>query len=279
MSVCPPRKKGHRSLTVLITGANGTIGWKLVRRCLLSGDTVIALDRHSGPAEPASKLLYYQADVSDAKRLDDIVDLVAIAVKGILDVIINLAAVCERRPLMECEDRAMVDAFQINVLAPWRVTKAFLPLLKKSRDPVVVNFSAEGGVMHPGLCSYPYLGSKIALDTLTRAMRLELSYLNIAVVSCIPPMRDVVVHNDTQCTGTSPYHVAAKFAQGILTALLTWRLRSVDVAGIIFECIHSLKRPARLHTSRNPFTRLFGLIPTWLHDTLVRAALIVRRRN
>eukprot|EP00397_Hematodinium_sp_SG-2012_P021449 GEMP01022158.1.p1 GENE.GEMP01022158.1~~GEMP01022158.1.p1 ORF type:complete len:270 (+),score=51.58 GEMP01022158.1:316-1125(+) len=267
MNIFLSRKKPYGSLTVLITGANGAVGWQLVCRCLLSGDMVIALDSHERPIEPAKKLLYYQADMSDAKRLDDIVELVAVSVGGIVDVIINLAAVCDTEsfgcppvPLMELEDRVMTEAFHVNVLGPWRASKAFLPLLKRSRCPAVLNVSIESVMKQPGFCCYPYAGTKMALDTLTRSMRMELSGVGIDVVCCTPPTRESVVYRFAQYN--TPHLIWR-----IITLLLRWSpCAAADAAKDMYDCIHSQSRPTVLDISQNPFMRFLNLILPWLPE-------------
>ena len=70
---------------------------------------------------------------------------------------------------------------EVNFFAVITVTKAFLPLLKKSPEGRIVNMSSAAGVA----CGYPvtcaYSSSKHAVELFTSALRQELKVWNIAV--------------------------------------------------------------------------------------------------
>ena len=64
----------------------------------------------------------------------------------------------------------MRDAFETNALGPIRTTRAMLPLLRKSRQPRVVNVSSGAGRSRAGRWKgpiYAYAGSKAALNMFT----------------------------------------------------------------------------------------------------------------
>jgi len=107
-----------------------------------------------------------------------------------LDVLINNAGILpdpfggrlESLDLKKCR-----DAFEVNSLSPVRVTQAFLPLLKKGKNPRVLNMtSGLGSLAGGGGRYYAYSPSKTALNMFTRIMASELQPLGITVI-CVHP--------------------------------------------------------------------------------------------
>ncbi|MFF9815518.1 SDR family oxidoreductase [Streptomyces sp. NPDC014006] len=167
----------------LITGANKGLGFETARRLLAAGHTV-----HLGARDPergrraADRLgaRFVQLDVTDDAS-------VAAAVKtmeseGGLDVLVNNAGIEPRRPDGSFVDPAQTTAdamravFETNVFGMVRVLHAFLPLLRRSAHPVVVNVSsglaATAALADPGSPAhfYPdiaYPSSKAAVNMLT----------------------------------------------------------------------------------------------------------------
>ena len=181
--------------TYLITGANRGIGLALVKNLLAQGDRVFAACREPQKAEELGSL--------DKKGMLEILELavdsedsVKKAVKTVaaktssLDVLINNAGILpdpsggrlESLDLQKCR-----DAFEVNSLAPVRVTQAFLPLLKQGKNPRVLNMtSGLGSLEGGGSRYYAYSPSKAALNMFTRIMASELQPLGITVV-CVHP--------------------------------------------------------------------------------------------
>ncbi|MFI1290568.1 SDR family NAD(P)-dependent oxidoreductase [Streptomyces sp. NPDC020792] len=171
--------------TTLITGANRGLGYETARRLIAAGHTVYVGSRDAARGRRAAEQL---GDGARAVQLDVTDDAsVAAAVKTIeadggLDVLVNNAGVEARGPNNEVVGAADVTAdmmrevFETNVFGTVRVTHAFLPLLRRSASPVVVNVSsglasfahaADPG--HPA-AAYPgvaYPASKTAVNMIT----------------------------------------------------------------------------------------------------------------
>ena len=107
-------------------------------------------------------------DVSDQKSIDDTYDKI-IQRFGRLDVLVNNAAI-----LYDTWQRAIDVDFEIvnqvfvtNLLGPWRLSKKFIPLMKKNRYGRIVNVSSSAGSLHfMGKGSPAYSISKTALNAL-----------------------------------------------------------------------------------------------------------------
>ncbi|MBO3676995.1 SDR family NAD(P)-dependent oxidoreductase [Streptomyces sp. NEAU-YJ-81] len=135
--------------TTLITGANKGLGFETARRLIAAGHTVYLGSRDADRGRRAAERLGARLVVLDVT--DDA--SVAAAAKTIeadggLDVLINNAGIEARTPdggvigAAEVTADMMRTVFETNVFGVVRVTHAFLPLLRRSAAPVVVNVSS-----------------------------------------------------------------------------------------------------------------------------------------
>lgn len=160
-----------------ITGANKGLGHETARRLVAAGHTVL-LGARSAAADQATALgaRFVRIDVTD----DASVAAAAADVEqheGHLDVLINNAGVHgpygDPSALTAADVLAVLD---VNLLGVVRTTTAFLPLLRRSPDPVIVNVSSAMGSLaathdparpESGVIAPAYTCSKAALTMLT----------------------------------------------------------------------------------------------------------------
>jgi NAD(P)-dependent dehydrogenase (short-subunit alcohol dehydrogenase family) len=182
--------------TILITGASRGIGLALCIAFARGGWTVFGGARH-----PRTPLLWNAAqefpnlhpialDVLDEISVIEAAAAVAKQATD-LDVLVNNAAIFpgEGDERLEELDLAwFAEAVETNVAGVARVTRTFLPLLRKSQAARVVNISSGAGSISTkeDYDYYPYSVSKAGLNMLTRAMAAEFRPENI-VVSAISP--------------------------------------------------------------------------------------------
>jgi NAD(P)-dependent dehydrogenase (short-subunit alcohol dehydrogenase family) len=165
--------------TTLITGANKSLGRETARRLIAEGHDVWIGARDAERGREAADALggrFVQLDVTDDASVAAAVETVTAAGTG-LDVLVNNAGV--PGPFGESFDLAVADyeaVYATNVFGIIRVTHAFLPLLRASSAPVLVNVSSglgsvnatndpsrvESGVILPA-----YTSSKAAVNMLT----------------------------------------------------------------------------------------------------------------
>ncbi|KOX34174.1 short-chain dehydrogenase [Saccharothrix sp. NRRL B-16348] len=162
-----------------ITGANKGLGRETARRLVELGHTVLigARDPERG-AEAAAALgaRFVPIDVTDDASVAAAAADVA-AHEGLIDVLVNNAGVHgpagDPSALTGPEALGVLD---VNVAGVVRTTTAFLPLLRRSSDPVIVNVSSGmGSLAHTHDPARPesavvaplYTASKAALTMLT----------------------------------------------------------------------------------------------------------------
>jgi NAD(P)-dependent dehydrogenase (short-subunit alcohol dehydrogenase family) len=138
--------------TTLITGANKGLGKQTARELSALGHTVYLGARDEARGQAAADELgiaFVQLDVTDD---DSVAAAVArIGAEGGLDVLVNNAGIERRLPGNGIVTAALTTAqemqiiFDTNVFGLVRVTHAFLPLLRESAAPVIVNVSSGLG--------------------------------------------------------------------------------------------------------------------------------------
>lgn len=161
--------------TVLVTGAAGGLGICLVREYLLRGYRVFGADIVRRPEtdqleeELGGSFRFFETDVADTASVARLAEQVS-AETDSLDILVNAAGIL--RPESECLLESFdVDGsrklFDVNALGPLRITKAFIGLLRRGDEKLLVNISSEAGSMtsHADYINrYDYCMSKAALN-------------------------------------------------------------------------------------------------------------------
>jgi NAD(P)-dependent dehydrogenase (short-subunit alcohol dehydrogenase family) len=173
----------------LVTGAAGAIGSAICRELIGDGYHVIACDERAGAlreqcaalGDNCQELIF---DLSDSRACAEAIKSVA-AGHHRLDVLVNNAGTWFVEPFEASSDEHWRKVFEVNVLAPVRLSRLALSLLRKSQRPRIVMIGSKNGVRgEPMLASYNV--SKAALSALVRSMASELGAHGI-LVNCVAP--------------------------------------------------------------------------------------------
>ena len=180
----------------LVTGANRGIGFEVCGQLASRGFVVFVTARDAAKAKTAAAKLKkarviepLALDVATARSIKDAAAQVEQRY-GRLDVLINNAGI--NYDTWETAENADIDGTVMetivtNLLGPWHVCQAFLPLLRKSRAARIVNVSSESGSLaHMGAGPPAYQVTKAALNALTRTLAAELSGTRILVNAVCP---------------------------------------------------------------------------------------------
>jgi NAD(P)-dependent dehydrogenase (short-subunit alcohol dehydrogenase family) len=177
--------------TTFITGANKSLGYETARRLVEAGHTVLLGARDPERGRAAAETLgvrFVRIDVTDDASVRAAAENVA-AHEGTLDVLVNNAGVLGTVGPVEDYTAADISAvLDVNVVGLVRVTHAFLPLLRTSPNPVIVNVSSGMGSF--GMTQDParvesryalplYSASKAAVTMLTTQYARELKDVKI----------------------------------------------------------------------------------------------------
>ena len=181
--------------TALITGAHNGIAHEVARPLAATAFHVLVCARNSKAGRKAAedianefgKATFLEIDVADndsvttaAREFSNIADH--------LDVLVNNAGIIVDGDdaILEISDDLFRKTIETNTLGPLRVTRAFAPLLRKSKAPRVINVSSGGGQLTGGADGWApaYCISKTALNGVT--VQLAAAMPKFAVNSVCP---------------------------------------------------------------------------------------------
>jgi NAD(P)-dependent dehydrogenase (short-subunit alcohol dehydrogenase family) len=180
---------------ILVTGANRGIGLEIVRQLAEHGHIVILAARDESKGKHAAKQLQekqlpvhvVQLDAADETSIKSAAAIVAEQF-GRLDVLINNAGIMnDNHNSLSVSRKAVQEHLDINFIGPLQISQAFIPLLEKSKEGRIINFSSQMGRlngMSGGSAAYRF--SKTAINSLTAVMAADLSAKNIKVNSVCP---------------------------------------------------------------------------------------------
>jgi NAD(P)-dependent dehydrogenase (short-subunit alcohol dehydrogenase family) len=186
---------------ILITGGSRGLGRALGHelagaggRVVLVGREAPALSQAVAEIRAAGGLAHgIVADIGDKDAIYRIAGQAA-ALVGAIDVLVHNASTLGPTPLpllldTECEDLERI--FQVNVIGPFRLSKALAGAMAVRGSGVIVHVSSDAGA-----CAYPrwggYGASKAALDHMSRTWAAELA--GVRVLSVDPGEMDTAMH-------------------------------------------------------------------------------------
>jgi NAD(P)-dependent dehydrogenase (short-subunit alcohol dehydrogenase family) len=204
----------------VVTGANRGIGLEVCRQLADLGYLVVLGSRDVDKGRRAAASLE-RPDRVTACRLDVANDESVLSAAewvtarlGRCDALVNNAAIdydTDARATTADLDRVH-RALETNLFGAWRTALAFLPLLRRSPHPRVVNVSSgSGSISEMGAGTPAYSVSKAALNALTRMLAAELRGDHVLVNAVCPGW----VATDMGGPGGRP---VAEGAQGIVWA-------------------------------------------------------------
>jgi NAD(P)-dependent dehydrogenase (short-subunit alcohol dehydrogenase family) len=170
----------------VVTGAGRGIGLELCRQLRERGATVVAACRRSGLG-----LASLGCEVVDGIEVTDdasVARLAAALAGRRVDVLVNNAGILSRESLDDLDFERMRRQFEVNALAPLRVTKALLPNLGAGSKVAIIT-SRMGSIADNGSGGYyGYRMSKAAVNMAGVSLARDLGGRGIAVLLLHPGM-------------------------------------------------------------------------------------------
>lgn len=208
--------------TVLIAGASRGLGFCFMQKYLEDGCLVLAGVRNADDAKLRDLVNKYPdtcillpMDVTDTASIEKAVALAGKKTEQI-DLIINNAGVhaktsfevLESADLDEC-----LEVYDVNAVGPLRVVKAFLPMLSKDGNSLIVNISSESGsISNAGReKEFDYCMSKAALNMGTKLLDNYLSKQGIKVIAVHPGWMRTDMGGPN--AALDPYETACRLAE------------------------------------------------------------------
>jgi NAD(P)-dependent dehydrogenase (short-subunit alcohol dehydrogenase family) len=192
--------------TVLITGANRGIGRALVNEALRRGANRVYAGTRGALSFTDERVTPLTLDVTSVEQI-------ARAVEGIdtLDVLINNAGIALYDDLSN--SGAIEQSLAVNLFGPFNVTRAFLPLLKRSNGAIVNNLSLMA--LAPLPVTPAYAISKAAAFNMTQSLRALLAGQGVTVHGVFLGPVDTDMTRGFEIPKASPESVAAGIFDGL----------------------------------------------------------------
>ena len=190
---------------VVITGANRGIGFEFAKQYAENGYKVTAVCRNN-----SKQLTELDVDIIegvDVTKASDLLRLKETLANKKVDILINNAGLLHKDVLGELDAGTIRTQFEVNALAPLRVTEALLDNLSKGSKIALIT-SRMGSIADNGSGSrYGYRMSKAALNAAGKSLSIDLKDKGIAVAILHPGFvqTDMVNH-----AGDIPAETAAE---------------------------------------------------------------------
>ena len=169
--------------TVLITGANRGIGLEFARQYVADGWDVIAAARHTSPELDALNVCVEMLDLGDAAA----VSAFPARIEPRLDLFIANAGTSHPMETQGADNAIDWQAMMmVNVIAPYQLGKALLPLLGGAQGKAIAISSGMASIADNGGDWVPYRTSKAALNMAWNSLAIEARQLGVTVVALSP---------------------------------------------------------------------------------------------
>ena len=193
---------------VLVTGASTGIGRRITERLATAGYFVYAGARKDADLQALAAIRNVQAVRLDVTKPADIDAVVAAVGKGGrgLYALVNNAGVVTVGPLVETTPEEFDLVMGVNVYGPYRMTRAFAPLILAQRGRIINIGSISGILSDAGAGAYQM--SKHAMETFTDTLAQELAPAGVQVAIVEPgSYKSDIFKNEAQRSGTGAQYV------------------------------------------------------------------------
>lgn len=178
-------------LTAVVTGASGAIGRAIAKQLSLHNVHVWATGRNASTlaelaawaTKSATPIVAFPADLANEDDLGALGDMAANELDG-LDLLVHAAGHLAIGDIAATDVQVLDEHYRVNVRAPYVLTRAFLPLLKRRAGQVI--FVNSSVVTNPRAGLSHYAATKAALRTLADTLRQEVNADGIRVTTVYP---------------------------------------------------------------------------------------------
>jgi NAD(P)-dependent dehydrogenase (short-subunit alcohol dehydrogenase family) len=191
---------------VLVTGANRGIGRALVEEALARGAGRVYAGTRQPLAHPDPRVTPLALDVTSAAQIQ-----AAAGQVESLDILVNNAGISLFDDLT---DRAALEEhLDVNFFGTYAVTRAFLPMLLRSKGAIVNNVSLAA--LAPIPLTPAYSVSKAAAFSLTQSLRILLAGRGVRVHVALTGPTDTDMVRDLDIPKSPPESVARAIFDGV----------------------------------------------------------------
>lgn len=193
----------QKQKAILVTGASTGIGRRITERLAAHGYFVYAGARRETDLQALGAIPNVRAVRLDVTRPEDIDAAVESVTKGGRGLygLVNNAGIYTDAPVIDTSPEEFDLVMKVNLYGPYRVTRAFGPMIKASHGRIVNIGSISGVLNETGAGAYQM--SKHAMETFSATMAQELVPVGV-LVSIVEPgsYKSEIVRNSMARSGT-----------------------------------------------------------------------------
>ncbi len=190
---------------ILVTGATSGIGQAVTRALSTRGHDVFATYRdpsHRAALAELENVHPIQLDLSDVQQIGPALEQIAAAVADDgLYAVINNAGIGYTAPFEFANLERVREIIEVNLIAPYLVTQASIPLLGRYNESNVVKARVINVASWAGTMATPFIGfynaTKAGLVGLSESMYYDLGLLDILTVLANPGVTKTPLHAKT----------------------------------------------------------------------------------
>jgi short-subunit dehydrogenase len=172
---------------ILLIGATGGIGQRTAKLLHQSGAQLFLTGRNAGALKdladslgiPAEQVM--AADLSSSEQITFLQQQYT-AVFTELDVLINASGIGIIRPMEQLTETDFMQSLQTNLVAPFLIMRAFLPMMKAQGKGLIIHIPGVLGKV-PMAGAAAYSASKYGLNGMMQSIREELKRTNIRITN------------------------------------------------------------------------------------------------
>lgn len=174
--------------TAIVTGGNSGLGYATAKKLCDNGITTYIIGRSKDKTEEACKEIGENAIpvIYDLNNIAGIPAMIEnLAKNNPIDILVNNAGINLKKDFLEVTDEDFLSIIHTNVLSVFAISKAVVKNMKENNGGSIVNISSmasQYGI--PKVIAYS--ASKGAIESMTRAMAVELAPFGVRV-NCIAP--------------------------------------------------------------------------------------------
>ncbi len=176
-----PKPENIKQKAVLVTGASRGLGLKMTEHLSAAGYLVYAGARNEADMKRLDQMKNVKSirlDVTDQEQIKAAVATIEKSETGLYG-LVNNAGIASVSPLIDMDEKDLDALMQVNVFGPYRITKAFAPLIIKQKGRIVTIGSLAGIASDPGLGAYSM--SKHAMEAFTDTLAVEMKKSGVQV--------------------------------------------------------------------------------------------------
>jgi NAD(P)-dependent dehydrogenase (short-subunit alcohol dehydrogenase family) len=180
----------------IVTGAGNGIGSATARLLAAAGARVVAVDVENAPLNAVCNriktekgvALPFEADVSDAKAVDKVVEF-TIGELGAVDILFANAAIQLVKPAAETGDAEWDRLLAVNLKGIFLCCRAVIPIMRSHKSgAIIISASGHAFATYPGFSAYA--ASKGAAVAFMRGLALDYALDGIRANCVIPGATD-----------------------------------------------------------------------------------------